>query len=102
MMAKCSMFIILIAGLPTPQGTGAETDFVLIEAEQPREGRVLISETPLDHTSFNVASVRQRGGGAADASVPSAILRQNKGRWYTLLQMLSTPSAILGKCGGRW
>ena len=69
MIAECSMFIILIAGLPTPQGTGAETDFVLIEAEQPREGRVLISETPLDHTSFNVASVRLPHAGALQDDV---------------------------------
>ena len=69
MIAKCSMFIILIAGLPTPQGTGADDDFVLIEAEQPREGRVLISETPLDHTSFNVASVRLPHAGALQDDV---------------------------------
>ena len=64
---QCSY--IFFSGLPTPQGAGAETDFVLIEAEQPREGRVLISEVPLDHTSFDVASVRLPHAGARDDDV---------------------------------
>ena len=66
---KCSMFMSFITGLPTPQSAGAEADFVLIEAEQPREGRVLISEVPLDHTSFDVASVRLPHAGARDDDV---------------------------------
>ena len=41
----------------------------MIEAEQPREGRVLISEVPLDHTSFDVASVRLPHAGARDDDV---------------------------------
>ena len=73
MMSKCSMFTILIPGLPTPQGAGAEADFVLIEAEQPREGRVLISDTPLDDTSFGVPRVRLPRAGARPP--PSAEFR---------------------------
>merc|ERR1719158_1601391 len=69
LLAALAVFMSLVSGLPTPQGTGAETDFVLIEAEQPREGRVLISETPLDHTSFNVASVRLPHAGALQDDV---------------------------------
>merc|ERR1719205_329815 len=69
LLAALAVFMSLVSGLPTPQGTGAETDFVLIEAEQPREGRLLISEVPLDHTSFNVASVRLPHAGALQDDV---------------------------------
>merc|ERR1719350_2206998 len=69
LLAALAVFMSLVSGLPTPKGLGAETDFVLIEAEQPREGRVLISETPLDHTSFNVASVRLPHAGALQDDV---------------------------------
>jgi len=68
-LAALAVLTSLVSGLPTPQGAGAETDFVLIEAEQPREGRVLISEVPLDHTSFDVASVRLPHAGARDDDV---------------------------------
>merc|ERR1719468_963872 len=68
-LAALAVLTSLVSGLPTPQGAGAETDFVLIEAEQPREGRVLISEAPLDHTSFDVASVRLPHAGARDDDV---------------------------------
>merc|ERR1719350_811942 len=69
LLAALAVLMSLVSGLPTPQGQGAETDFVLTEAEQPREGRVLISETPLDHTSFNVASVRLPHAGALQDDV---------------------------------
>merc|ERR1719367_384830 len=69
LLAALAVFMSLVSGLPTPQGPGADDDFVLIEAEQPREGRVLISETPLDHTSFNVASVRLPHAGALQDDV---------------------------------
>ena len=57
----------LIEGLPAPLPAGAEDDFVVIAAaEQPREGRVLISDLPLDHSSSDVASFRLPLAGAQD------------------------------------
>ena len=41
-------------GLPTPQNE----DFVIISAGEPREGRVLISDTPLDRSPAEVANFR--------------------------------------------
>merc|ERR1711936_1462189 len=45
----------LSSGLPAPQ-TG--DDFVIVSAGEPREGRLLISDTPLDRTPSDVASFR--------------------------------------------
>ena len=45
---------------------------MVIEAEQPRAGRVLISDAPLDHTSFDVASVRLPHVGDDDVVVVEA------------------------------
>ena len=56
-----------MSGLPTPQSVGADDDFVVISAgEEPREGRVLISDTPVDRTSAHVASFRLPLPDAAD------------------------------------
>ena len=45
---------LLTSGLPTPQSD----DFVIISAGEDREGRVLISETPLDRSPAEVANFR--------------------------------------------
>merc|ERR1711936_188774 len=45
----------LSSGLPAPQ-TG--DDFVIVSAGEPREGRLLISDTPPDRTPSDVASFR--------------------------------------------
>jgi len=46
--------LVLTSGLPTPQNE----DFVIISAGEEREGRVLISETPLDRSPAEVANFR--------------------------------------------
>jgi len=46
--------LTLASGLPTPQNE----DFVIISAGEEREGRVLISETPLDRSPAEVANFR--------------------------------------------
>jgi len=58
-LAALAAILSFVSGLPAPLPAGAEDDFVVITAaEEPREGRVLFSNLPLDHTSSDVASFR--------------------------------------------
>merc|ERR1719410_2126135 len=53
--------LVSVSGLPTPQSAGADADFVVITAAEPREarqGRVLVADIPRDTSSFSEAGVR--------------------------------------------
>jgi len=70
----------IVSGLPAPRAAGADLDFVITEAEEPREGRVLIADVPLDHSSPDVASFRLPLAASFDDDVVVIEAAEGEGR----------------------
>ena len=83
-MLHCFIVSIIILnvspGLPAPRAAGADLDFVITEAEEPREGRVLIADVPLDHSSPDVASFRLPLAASFDDDVVVIEAAEGEGR----------------------